>query len=211
MAAATKKRRAKPRRKTRPRADDVNQSGRSEPLPAFTKTSLDGEVKNFIVMALARDLSPQIVVDAVKDIYGQEVSRQLVRTYNPDQCDQVAPKWVTLFEDTRRKFRGNVESIPISHASVRLQSLDRVRVKAESQGNHAMVLAACEQAAKERGELYTNRHKMELTGKDGGPVEVKTDDLRKRIVGRIAGVASRIGSPANNTGAVAGRIAGDRV
>jgi hypothetical protein len=205
------KSRRKPRQRTAKRVDRPLADGESpdsQPLPAFTKTSLDGEVKNFIVILLAKDQTPQQVVEAVKDVYSLEVTRQLVRTYNPDQCAQVAPKWVELFNDTRKKFRDDINSVAISHKSVRLQSCDRVRVTAERQGNHAMVLAACKQAAEEVGELYTNRHKMELTGKDGGAIEVKTDDLRKRIVGRIAGVASRIAPHTNNLGVVAGGARG---
>ena len=206
---ATTKRRRKPRKRAKSRArPKVDASAKAQPLPAFTKTKLEGEVKTFIVIALAKDYTPQQVVEAVKETYDVEITRQLVRTYNPEQCSDVAPKWGTLFKAERKKFRDDIDSVAISHKSVRLQSLNRVRVNAERQGNHAMVLAACEQAAKEKGEHYTNRHSMELTGKDGGPIEVKTDDLRRRIVSRIAGVASRIGAGVDNQRAVAGRIGG---
>lgn len=41
---------------------------------------------------------------------------------------------------------------------------------------------------KKRG--YVERY--ETTGKDGGPIEVSTDELRDRLSSRIAGIASRI-------------------
>jgi phage terminase small subunit len=40
--------------------------------------------------------------------------------------------------------------------------------------------------------MFVDRH--EHSGKDGGPIEVSTDDLRERITSRIAGIATRIGA-----------------
>jgi hypothetical protein len=42
----------------------------------------------------------------------------------------------------------------------------------EGAGNVAMVAQLMEQAAKEQGEAYTNRQKLEHSGKDGGPLTV---------------------------------------
>jgi len=42
------------------------------------------------------------------------------------------------------------------------------------------------------------RQMVELTGKDGGPMEVETGAIRERIAGRIAGIAAREG-PTGNT------------
>jgi hypothetical protein len=44
--------------------------------------------------------------------------------------------------------------------------------KAEAQGNMVLASSLLEQAAKEMGGAFTNRR--ELTGKDGGAVEVKS-------------------------------------
>lgn len=147
---------------------------------------------------------PLEVSEAVKKEYGIEISRQAVQHYDPTVGAKPAEKWCAIFFASREKFlTDTAESAPIAQRSVRLRRLDRVCVRAEKTGNGMMVLASTEQAAKEVGELFTNRHKMELSGKDGGPIEVKTDDLRKRIIGRIAGISSRIGPHTNNSGTVA--------
>jgi hypothetical protein len=55
-------------------------------------------------------------------------------------------------------------------------------------------------------EKYADRH--QVTGKDGGPIEVNTRDVRERFAGRIAGIAARIGpnggDPAPNGNGAAG-------
>jgi hypothetical protein len=198
---ATKSRR-KPRKHTVKRVD-----------PALTERpendKLPDHVKLEVVQRLAMYDGPQEVSEAVKKDYGIEVSRQAVQHYDPTVGAKPAEKWCEIFHATRKKFlEDTANAAPIAQRAVRLRRLDLVCVRAQKQGNHMMVLASTEQAAKEVGELYTNRHKMELTGKDGGPVEVKTDDLRKRIVGRIAGVASRIAPHTNNLGVVAGGARG---
>ena len=45
--------------------------------------------------------------------------------------------------------------------------------KAESKGNMPLAAQLLEQAAKEVGEAYTNRQRLEHTGKDGGPIETE--------------------------------------
>lgn len=152
--------------------------------------------------------TPQTVADFVREEFGIEITRQSIQHYDPTVGEKPADKWCEIFHATRKKFLDDASEVPIALRAVRLRRLDLVCVRAQKQGNHMMVLASTEQAAKEVGELYTNRHKMELTGKDGEPIEVKTDDLRKRIVGRINGVASRIGAPPNNSGADARRVGG---
>lgn len=145
--------------------------------------------------------TPQTVVDFVKEEFGIDVTRQSVQYYDPTVGDKPAERWCLIFETTRKEFLKTTADIPIANRSVRLRRLERMALAAERQKNYVLAAALHEQAAKEVGELYTNRHMMELSGKDGGPIEVKTDDLRKRIVGRIAGVASRIGPHTNNSGA----------
>ena len=41
----------------------------------------------------------------------------------------------------------------------------------------------CEQAAKECGDAYTNKLKVETTGKDGGPIRTETTNLTAEEAG----------------------------
>jgi len=200
VTTATKSRRRPRKRKpprTRQKTDaPLTQAGPGDKLAEAQQVA--------VVQRLAMYDTPQTVADWVKEEFDIAITRQAVQHYDPTVGEKPAEKWCAIFDATRKKFLDDTSEVPIALRAVRLRRLDLVCVKAQKQGNHLMVLASTEQAAKEVGELYTNRHKMELTGKDGAPIEVKTDDLRKRIVGRIAGVASRIGPNGNHPGAVAG-------
>jgi hypothetical protein len=205
--SATKSRRKprKPRKRTTSRA-------RPKPDAPLTKAGpgdkLNDAQQTAVVQRLAMYDGPQSVVEWVKEEFDIVITKQAIQYYDPTVGEKPAEKWCAIFDATRKKFLDDTSEVPIALRSVRLRRLDLVCVRAQKQGNHLMVLASTEQAAKEVGELYTNRHKMELSGKDGGPIEVKTDDLRKRIVGRINGVASRIGAHQNNSGADARRAGG---
>lgn len=50
---------------------------------------------------------------------------------------------------------------------------------------------AVKQIARAHG-LFVDRH--EVTGKDGGPLEVKVEDARERLRSRITGISSRLGA-----------------
>jgi hypothetical protein len=202
---ATKSRR-KPRKRTTKRARPPVDNGLTEPGNA---DKLTDELRLIVVQRLAKYDTPQEIADDVKLDYDITISRQGIQSYDPTVGRKPSEKWCAIFDATRKKFLDDTaDAAPIALRSVRLRRLDRVCVRAAKAGNGMMVLASTEQAAKEMGELYTNRHKMELSGKDGGPIEVKTDDLRKRIVGRINGVASRLGTHQNNSGADARRAGG---
>lgn len=135
----------------------------------MAKAKLNPDVKAFIVQGLACFDAPSVVVAAVKKEFGIDVSRQLVETHDPTKRAgrDVAAKWAELFHATRKAFLEDTAEIGISHKSVRLRALHRMAEKAESMGNMALAAQLHEQAAKECGDAYSNRHKHEHTGKDG--------------------------------------------
>lgn len=139
----------------------------------MAKAKLSDEVKTYIVQALACFDSPSVVAKAVKAEFEQEVSRQLVESHDPNKkaASGLAPKWRALFAETRKTFLEDTAAIAISHRAVRLRALQRMAEKAETMGNMALAAQLYEQGAKEVGDAYTNRHKLEHSGKDGGPVE----------------------------------------
>ncbi|WP_028353449.1 DUF2280 domain-containing protein [Bordetella petrii] len=143
-------------------------------------------IKRFVVQALACYDTPTQVVDAVKEEFGLVVSRQQVATYDPTKATgkTLAKKWRVLFDDTRKRFRAEVAEIPIADQAYRLRTLQRAMAKAERQGNVAMVSQLLEQAAKEVGGAFTNRHKHEHGGPNGGPIP--TANLSKEEFREIA-------------------------
>ncbi|HDE2557988.1 TPA: DUF2280 domain-containing protein, partial [Klebsiella pneumoniae] len=54
--------------------------------------------------------------------------------------------------------------IPIANKAYRLRALDRMMTKAESMRNMALAASLMEQAAKECGDAYTNKQKVEHSG-----------------------------------------------
>ncbi|WP_457253063.1 DUF2280 domain-containing protein [Pseudomonas juntendi] len=121
--------------------------------------ALSNEVKAFIVQALACFDTPSQVAEAVKNEFGIEVSRQSVESHDPTKraAQRLAKRWVTLFEDTRKRFREETADIPIANRAFRLRALGRMVEKAESMKNMALAIQILEQAAKEVGDVYLNR------------------------------------------------------
>lgn len=146
--------------------------------------ALKNEVKSFIVQALACFDTPSQVVDAVKNEYGVVVTRQQVETHDPTKSagKGLAAKWVTLFHDTRKRFREETAEIPIANRAYRLRALGRMAEKAENMKNMALTAQLLEQAAKEVGDIYVNRQTKNENPHDNlAPTRVQVDvvDARK--------------------------------
>jgi hypothetical protein len=121
--------------------------------------ALKNEVKSFIVQALACFDTPSQVVEAVKNEFGEVLTRQQVESHDPTKaCSKgLAVKWQTLFHDTRKRFREQTAEIPIANRAYRLRALGRMAEKAETMKNMALATQIIEQAAKETGDVYVNR------------------------------------------------------
>ncbi|WP_024666536.1 DUF2280 domain-containing protein [Pseudomonas syringae] len=146
--------------------------------------ALKHEVKSFIVQALACFDTPSQVVEQVKQEFGIEISRQQCESHDPTKRAGVtlAARWVTLFHDTRKRFREDTAEIPIANRAYRLRALGRIVEKAEGMRNLALALQVLEQAAKESGDMYVNRHRKDEQGDEPAiPTRIQVDvvDARK--------------------------------
>jgi hypothetical protein len=137
--------------------------------------TLTDDVKTFIVQALACFDTPQQVSESVGQEFGLKIDRMQAASYDPTKrtTRNLGKKWRELFDATRDRFLKDTSQIGVSHRSVRLRTLQRLVEKCERQGNVAMTAQLLEQVAKETGDAYTNRHKLEHTGKDGGPIKTQ--------------------------------------
>ncbi|UVM64436.1 DUF2280 domain-containing protein [Pseudomonas sp. B21-009] len=147
--------------------------------------ALSNEVKAFIVQALACFDTPSQVAEAVKNEFGIEVSRQAVESHDPTKraARNLAKRWVTLFEDTRKRFREETAEIPIANRAYRLRTLSRLAEKVEGMRNYGLTLQILEQAAKEVGDVYVNRAtKVDDSLNSVPPTSVRVEvvDARKR-------------------------------
>ena len=121
--------------------------------------ALKNDVKAFIVQALACFDTPTLVSQNVKQEFDIDVTRQQVEQHDPTKRAgaNLAAKWRTLFEDTRKRFREETAEIPIANRAHRLRTLGRMAEKAESSKNMALTAQLLEQAAKATGDVYVNR------------------------------------------------------
>ncbi len=141
--------------------------------------ALKGEVKAFIVQSLACFDTPSQVVESVKNEFGLTIPRQQVESHDPTKANGkgLAQKWVDMFNATRERFQTEISDIPVANKAYRLRVINRMATSAEKMKNLGMTAQLLEQAAKEVGDAYTNRLKVESTGKDGGPIRTETVSL----------------------------------
>ena len=131
--------------------------------------AISSEVKAFIVQALACYENPAKVIELVKEEFKVTISRQQVSAYDPSNAmaKSLSKKWVDLFNSTRARFQNEISDIPIANKAYRLRTLDRMATSTEKMKNFALTAQLIEQAAKEVGDAYTNRQKVEHTSPDG--------------------------------------------
>lgn len=146
--------------------------------------ALKNEVKSFIVQALACFDTPSQVVESVKNEFGEVLTRQQVECHDPTKASSkgLAEKWKTLFHDTRKRFREETAEIPIANRAYRLRALSRMAEKAETMRNIPLAVQIIEQAAKEVGDVYVNRHKKADQDDDEplpSRIQVEVVDARK--------------------------------
>ncbi|MEF4088872.1 DUF2280 domain-containing protein [Escherichia coli] len=138
--------------------------------------TLKGEVKAFIVQSLACFDTPSQVVELVKKEFGLSITRQQVESHDPTKANGrgLAQRWVDMFNATRERFQNEISDIPIANKAYRLRVLDRMATRAEGMKNLALTAEIIEQAAKECGDAYTNKHKFEHSGPNGGAIQTIT-------------------------------------
>ena len=130
--------------------------------------TLSNEVKSFIVQGLATYMTPTQVVDAVADEFGETVVRQTVAKHDPTKPagKDLGQEWVELFHECRKTFQEDLQAIPIANKAYRLNMLDRMARDAEKSKNRPLAASLLEQAAKEVGEVFTNKQKLDHQSSD---------------------------------------------
>ncbi len=138
--------------------------------------ALKPEVRAFIVQELACFDTPSQIVESVQKEFKVQVTRQQVASHDPTKVagKGLAQKWVELFNLTRDRFLNEISDIPIANKAYRLRVLDRMATNSEKMKNYGMTSQLIEQAAKEMGDAYTNKHKFEHSGPNGGAIQTIT-------------------------------------
>ena len=135
----------------------------------MAKSKLTNDQKVFLVQSLAMFDTPSEAVKQLQEAFGVTITKQSIEGYDPTKKagENIAKRWRALFEATRKAFLEDTANIGISHRAVRMRKLARQVDLNEQRGNSAMVAQLLEQAAKEMGDHYTDRRRVEHTGKDG--------------------------------------------
>ncbi len=125
--------------------------------------TLSDEAKRFVVQQLAMFETPSDVAKTVKDEFGLEITRQSVEAYDPHKRAGVAlsQEFRDLFEATRTTLLTDTAAIGVSHKVVRLRTLARLIETAEKRGNAVLAANLLVQVAKEMGDAYTNRQRID--------------------------------------------------
>ncbi|GLS44375.1 DUF2280 domain-containing protein [Methylobacterium brachythecii] len=128
-------------------------------------SALSDEVKTFIVQQLACFDPPSAVVKAVKDQFDLVVTPQQAEAYNPERRAgrNLSEEYREIFRATRERFLEDTASIGISHRVSRLRTLDRLATRAETMGNIGLAAQLVMQAAKEVGDVFTNRQRIDAS------------------------------------------------
>lgn len=148
---------------------------------------LKNEVKRFIVQALACFDPISEVAESVQKEFGLKITKQQIESHDPTKVSgkNLAQKWVDLFNTTRERFQNEISDIPIANKAYRLRALDRMATKAETMRNYNLTAQLIEQAAKECGDSYTNKQKLEHTSPDGSMTPRPTIDASKLSTGAL--------------------------
>ena len=147
--------------------------------------TLNNKVKAFIVQGLATYMMPSEVAEAVKKEFDLEITRQQVSSYDPTKASgmNLAQKWRDLFKQFRDDFNNDIQAIPIANKAYRLNMLDRMARDAEKSKNRPLAASLLEQAAKDVGEVFTNKQKVDNVSSDGSmsPPQPLTPESAKAI------------------------------
>lgn len=123
---------------------------------------------------LARFDAPTDVQGALQERFGVEASRSQIVFYNPETSEgakRLSDKWKELFKETRKKYSQDTSGIAAAQKAERVRMLEEAALEAKKMKNYPLMASMLEQIAKEVGGKYTNKELLEVTGKDGGPVQ----------------------------------------
>ncbi len=143
---------------------------------------LNSEQKAFIITAYARYDGLAEVCRAFKEEYGVDLPKPHALAYNAGGPRyRGAAKWRELFERERKHFLDNVGHIGIAQKAVRIQRLEALCAIALQRKNVKLAAELMEQAAKEMGEVFTNRREVKSDVRSV-TATMTTDQLRQEIL-----------------------------
>ena len=134
--------------------------------------------KIFIVRSLAQFMEPSLVVEAVKENFKIDVSRQQVECYDPTKTAgaDLSQELVDLFHEARQKYIDQpIYNIIGANDIIQLQILSDLLIS--KKGNVVLSIKLIDQIQKIVKGHY--ERKLEITGKDGGAIKTETEHSQR--------------------------------
>lgn len=130
--------------------------------------TLNNKVKAFIVQGLATYMTPSEVAEAVKQEFDVVVSRQQVSCYDPGKAAGInlSKTWKDLFKKFRDDFNNDIQAIPVANKAYRVSVLNKMIADSVKSKNRPLAASLLEQVAKEMGEVFTNKQKLDHQSSD---------------------------------------------
>ncbi len=149
-------------------------SAKSAPPNRRSPGFLSEVVKRFVITQCARWERPTAIARMVKEQFGVNMSPQATEGYDPTKRlgRNLSMPHRKLFNAERERFTHEIDAIPIANAAYRIAKLQQYSERAEDEGDLKLAAQMLEQAARDLGELFTNR--VNVTGTAAQP----TDDLK---------------------------------
>jgi hypothetical protein len=146
--------------------------------------------KVFIVRALAQFMTPTQVVDDIKVKLGVEVSPQQVETYDPTKVAgaDLSQEFVDLFHEARKLYIAQpIYNVEGANDIVQLKILSELLINKKS--NVIMAIKLIDQMQKIVKGHYEK--KIEITGKDGGPIQQETKSTHQFTPDELKGLTAQ--------------------
>ncbi|HIH5333019.1 DUF2280 domain-containing protein [Acinetobacter baumannii] len=142
--------------------------------------TLKEPVKIFIVQSLACFDTPQQVVEAVREEFNIELTRQQVASYDPTKatCRALSKKLTALFNKTREDFKKNVYDIPLANKAYRLKELQKMYEKAGKnvQLRQSLIKLAREESKSDQKDSMSEKAQIELEIK-----KLELEEIKRRV------------------------------
>ena len=146
--------------------------------------------KVFIVRSLAQFMTPTEVVRDIKEKFGIDVTPQQVEYYDPTKVAgaNLPQEFIDLFNDARKEYiEQPLHNIEGANDIVQLKILSDLLVNKKS--NVVSAIKLIDQMQKIVKGHYEK--KIEITGKDGGPIQQETKSTHQFTPDELNGLSAQ--------------------
>lgn len=145
---------------------------------------LTREQQLFIVDGYACYMTTREVCDQFEEVFGWRVTPDQACRYNPDirAARPLSQSLAARHRETRARYWEETGSIPLAHKTHRLRLLSDMEIKAREKGNLVLAASLIEQAAKEAGNVFSNKVEVRQSGTIKHEHREMTEDQKRTML-----------------------------